>query len=123
MASAVTKLLNGLIGSKKILSTAQRHPDVYYKHVYLSRKMYDGVVFIAKCERKPKTQVVNELLALGLRCYFGDKIKQEIKEDIVNEKLKKDPELVRFIFLLRKFARAHSKDVSKLCSKDVTKLF
>ena len=85
--------------------------------------MYDGVVFIAKYERKPKTQVVNELLALGLRCYFGDKIKQEIKEDIATEKLKRDPELVRFVFMLRKFARAHGKDVSKLLNKDVSKIF
>jgi hypothetical protein len=91
----------------------KRFPDVYYKRVYFTRPLFEGIEFLAKTERKSKKKMANELMELGLRRFMGDKIREYNKRVIAARELNEKPELTRFIILLRRFAKERGYDISK----------
>jgi hypothetical protein len=98
-----------LFGTNKQLNTHQRHPDAYYKTVWVSKKMDDGIVWVAKMERLSKIRAVHLLLERGFSSYMGEKIKTEL----ALRELESKPHLTRFVLEFRKFAREHGMDISK----------
>jgi hypothetical protein len=98
-----------LFGTKKQLSTYQRHPDEYYKLIWLDKKMFDGVVWVARFERVSKKKAARMLLERGFSRWLGEKI----KEDRALRELESKPHLTRFILQFRRFAREHGMDISK----------
>ncbi len=75
--------------------------------------MFEGIEFLAKFERKSKKKMAHELMELGLRKFMGEKIKEYNKRAIAARQLEQEPELTRFIILLRRFAKEHGMDISK----------
>jgi hypothetical protein len=69
-AGRVRKAVRALLGPKDPKqgdTPHQTHPEAYYKHVYLSEKIYKGMEFAAKVARTSKTLMANELMERGLR--------------------------------------------------------
>jgi len=94
-----------LFGTPKPLSTYERQPDEYYKHIWFTKPLFEGIEFLAKTERKSKKKMAHELMELGLRSFMGDKIKEYNKREIAARKLNEEPELTRFIILLEKMGQ------------------
>ena len=44
--------------------------------------MFEGLEFIARIERKSKIRMVNELMARGIKSYYGEKLGKYIEEDV-----------------------------------------
>jgi hypothetical protein len=102
-----------LFGTPKPLSTYQRQPDEYYKHIWFTKPLFEGIEFLAKTERKSKKKMANEPMELGLREFMGEKIREYNKRVIAARQLEQEPELTRFIILLRRFAKERGMDISK----------
>jgi pantoate kinase len=79
----------------------------------LDKPFFDCIEFLAKTERKSKKKMASELMELGLRKFMGEKIREYNKRVIAARQLEQEPELTRFIILLRKFAKEHGMDISK----------
>jgi pantoate kinase len=86
-----------------------RYPDAYYKPVWLDKKMFDGVAWVAKFERVTKKKATRMLLERGFSRWFNEKI----KEDRALRELESKPHLTRFVLEYRKFAKEHGMDISK----------
>src|SRR5512134_3497585 len=54
--------------------TIENHPDLYYKHVYLTKKHYDAVEFLAKANGSTIKQVVHDMLETGIARYMEERI-------------------------------------------------
>jgi hypothetical protein len=91
----------------------KRFPGAYYKDIYFTRPLFEGIEFLAKTERKSKKKMANELMELGLRKFMGEKIREYNKRVIAARQLEQEPELTRFIILLRRFAKERGMDISK----------
>ena len=106
---SLTRSLMALFGTKKQLNTHQRHPDAYYKTVWVSKKMDDGIVLVSKIERLSKIRAVHLLLERGFSSYMGEKLKTEM----AIRELERKPHLTRFVLELRRFAKERGMDISK----------
>ena len=78
----------------------KRFPDAYYKQIYFTKPLFDGIEFLAICERKSKKQMAHELMELGIANFMGEKIREYNKRVIAARELQQEPELTRFIILL-----------------------
>jgi len=105
-----------LFGTKSKASAHERFPDEYYKSVYLSKKMFDGVELVAKIEGKSKKKTVELLLEEGFSSYMGTKLKEHIKNEqkIKELNLRRHPYPTRFVKVVRKFCKEHGIDFSKI---------
>jgi hypothetical protein len=106
---SLTRSIMSLFGTKKQLSTYQRHPDEYYKLIWFDKKMFDGIAWVARFERVSKKKAARLLIERGFSSWLGEKI----KEDLALRELESKPHLTRFILSFRKFAREHGMDISK----------
>jgi len=106
---SLTRSIMSLFGTKKQLSTYQRHPDTYYKHIYFDKGMYDGIVWVARFEKVSKKKAARLLIERGFSSWLGEKI----KEELAIKKLEDNPHLTRFVIELRRFAKEHGMDISK----------
>ena len=113
---SLTRSITALIGSKKQLSTYQRYPDAYYRHVYISKPLYEGIELVARLERKSKKKAVDLLLEQGFSSYMGAKLKEHVKreQEIKELNLKRHPYPSRFVKELRKFCKERGLDISKI---------
>jgi hypothetical protein len=102
-----------LFAPKKETSAPKRFPDTYYRQIFFTRPMFEGIEFLAKTERKSKKKMTHVLLELGLRKFMGEKISEYNKRVIAAQQLEQEPELTRFIILLRRFAKERGMDISK----------
>jgi hypothetical protein len=75
--------------------------------------LFEGIEFLAKVERKSKKKMAHELMELGLRKFMGEKIREYNKRVIAARQLEQEPELTRFIILLRRWAKERGMDISK----------
>jgi len=103
-----------LFGIKKPNITFQQHPEDYFKHVYLDQPFFECIDFLAKTDRMSKKKMTHVLLELGIGYYMGAKIREYNQRAIALRELNKEPELTRFIILLRKFAKERGMDISKI---------
>ena len=98
----------------KVTTDAHKlYPIAYYKRVYLSKPMFEGLEFIAAVERKSKIRMTNELMERGIKSYFGEKLGKYIEDDIEARKRGERATVTRFIRELRKLAKSKGMDISK----------
>lgn len=106
---SLTRSLMALFAPKQGVNIHQLYPDQYYKNVWLDKKMFDGVAWVAKFEGVSKKKATRMLLERGFSRWFNEKI----KEDRALRELESKPHLTRFILQFRKFAKEHDMDISK----------
>ena len=61
----LTRSIKALFGTKKRTQVQKTAPEVYYRHVYLSKANYEGVEFMAKTTHTSRVRMANELIAPG----------------------------------------------------------
>ncbi len=98
------------------LSTYKRLPDAYYKHVYINKKMYQGVEIIARIERTSIKEATDLLLASAISQYMGEKLLEHIKneKEIKELNLQRHPYPPRFVREVRKLCKERSIDNRKI---------
>ena len=84
--------------SKKVQCTESR-PNEYYKHVYVEKRLYDGIEFLAKVNRTSRRQVCNDLLELGISEYLAREISRN--NDIARAARKEKRALLRVFPMCR----------------------
>jgi hypothetical protein len=57
--------------------------------------------------------MAHELMALGISTFMGEKIREYNKRVIAARELQQEPELTRFIIMLRRWAKEQGYDISK----------
>ena len=83
----LTRMIMSLFGTKSKPSAHKRFPDEYYKSVYLSKKMFDGVELVARVENLSKKKAVEFLLETGFSRYMGDKLKEHVANEQKNQRI------------------------------------
>jgi pantoate kinase len=76
--------------------------------------MFDGIDLVSKIEHKSKKKAARLLIERGFRSYIGEKLKEAIQTEIAVDKLRRNPELTRFVLELRRFAKERGMDISKI---------
>jgi hypothetical protein len=97
----------------KTTDAHKRFPDAYYRRIYFTKPLFEGIEFLAICERKSKKQMAHELMELGIANFMGEKIREYNKRVIAARELQQEPELTRFIIMLRRWAKEQGYDISK----------
>ena len=105
--------IKGLLGANIRNSTVQNHPDIYYKHIYFEKRLYEGIEWVAEMERTSKVRAANLLMANGLSHYMKEKLTEFIKSE--RERIPiRGKTRPRFSQLLIRYTRAHGMDITKL---------
>jgi hypothetical protein len=110
---SVKRSIMALFSTKVEGNPHKRFPDAYYGRIFFTRPLFEGIEFLAKTERKSKKKMANELMELGIGYYMGAKIREYNQRAIALRELNKEPELTRFIILLRRWAKERGYDISK----------
>jgi hypothetical protein len=110
---SLVRSLMSLFGTGKAVNAHKLYPDVYYRHIYFTKPLFDGIEFLAITERKSKKQMAHELMELGISHFMGEKIREYNKRVIAARELEQEVEVTRFIRLLRRWARSKGYDISK----------
>jgi hypothetical protein len=63
-----------LFGPKVEGDPHKRFPDTYYRQIFFTRPLFEGIEFLAKVERKSKKKMANELMALGIARFMEERI-------------------------------------------------
>jgi hypothetical protein len=108
-----TRSLMALFGTDRRNETLVNHPDVYYKHVYFPKQLYDGIMIVAEIEHTSKKQAAELLMKAGPSSYMGGKLTEYIKNDQSAKELNQKIKMTRFVMVLRRYAREHGMDISK----------
>jgi hypothetical protein len=109
----LTRSIMSLFAPKIESNAHKRFPDKYYKQIYFTQPLFEGIEFLAICERKSKKQMAHELIELGISHFMAEKIKEYNKKAIAARQLAQEPELTRFIILLRRWAKEKGYDINK----------
>jgi hypothetical protein len=104
----------GLFKSSKVVNPRLMYPDEYFKQVFLTKRMYQGIEFIARVNRISKKQAVNDLIELGMQTLYARKMNQEIVDRLAAEEAGKQYYADRFILQFRKWAREKGMDIHKI---------
>ncbi|MBN1368428.1 MAG: hypothetical protein JW967_10940 [Dehalococcoidales bacterium] len=111
---SLTRSITRLFVTEKGVNPHKRYPDEYFKSYYFNKKLSDGIGLVARIEHTSKKQVAEHLMELGFRSYIGAMVKQHIQNERIarenNEKVKR----TLFITELRKYAKEHGIDISKI---------
>jgi len=102
-----------LFVTKKQQNTHLRHPDAYFRTIWVSEKMYAGIDWVAKFERVSKVRAVNLLLERGFRSWIVERIKAEAALKERERQLSRKPYPSRFVLGLRRLAKTRGMDISK----------
>ena len=97
------------IGHRKSYNSHKMHPDAYWHSVFLSKKNFNGVEFVAKTTKTTKIRAANELILLGLRSFYGEAIGEEITDN--TEKKEHSERIKAFVWNLQKYARSQGYDI------------
>ncbi len=112
---SLTLSIMGLFVTKKPNVTRLNHKDEYYKNYYFPKNLCDGVELIAAIERITKKQAAELLMKAGLSSCMGGKLTEYIQNDrAAREQNQKKIQMTRFITILRRHAREHGRDISKI---------
>jgi hypothetical protein len=90
--------ISALNGMKNQPDTYQKYPDAYYKHVYISKNLYEGIELVAGMEHISKKQAARWILEAGFSSLMGKKLVEHIEDEqrIKELNLERHPYLSRF---------------------------
>ena len=111
---SLTRSLKAIFGTKKRPSTHQRLPDAYYKNVWFSKNMYEGIELVARIEKISNKKAAHLLIEDGFRKYIGQKMREAVRTEIAVDELRQKPHLTRFVLELRKSAKERGMDIKKV---------
>ena len=103
-----------LFGTNKTINAHKLYPNEYHKHFYFTKPLCDGIELIAKIERTSKKDAAELLLKAGLSSYMGKKLAEYIKNEQAAREFNQKMKMTRFIQVLRRYAREHGMDISKI---------
>jgi hypothetical protein len=103
-----------LFGTNKPNVTRLNHEDEYYKAYWFNKKLCDGINLVAKIERVTKKQAAELLMKAGLSSYMGGKLTEYIKIEHAAREPNQKIKMTRFVMVLRRYAREHGMDISKI---------
>jgi hypothetical protein len=63
-----------LVGAKKRGTTFQRQPERYFAHVYINRRLWEGICFLSEANRLTRMETVHQILEAGLSRILGNAI-------------------------------------------------
>jgi hypothetical protein len=101
-----------LFGPKVEGDPHKRFPDKYYRQMFFTRPLFEGIEFLAKVERKSKKKMANELM--GISRFWGEVLGKYNEAVLAERELAKIPEIVRFIRAYNKMAKQKGFDISKI---------
>jgi hypothetical protein len=102
-----------LFRPKTTVNAHKLYPEVYYRHIYFTKPLFDAIEFLAKTERKSKKQMANELMELAIGTFMGEKIREYNQRVIAARERQQEVEATRFIRLLRRWAKEKGYDISR----------
>ncbi len=109
----ITRKITALFSPRIEGNPQKRYPDAYYKHVYVSKPMFNGIELIARFEKISKKQAAHLLLEAGFKYYVGEKIRKDIEARTAAKKLNQKIQVSKFIMELEKYCREQGIDISK----------
>ncbi len=110
----LTRSLMTLFCTKRGLNPSKVYPIDYHRHYYLSEPLCNGIELVAKIERTSKKQAAELLMKAGLSSYMGAKLTKYIQDDRAASELNQKVKMTRFVQVLRRYAREHGMDISKI---------
>jgi hypothetical protein len=102
-----------LFTPKVVTDRHKLHPDAYYRRVYLSKAMFNGVEHMARVLKTSKIAIVNELIARGISSLLGEAIIEDARAAIAAAEAGKRYWHNRAVRELRKWAEENGYDISK----------
>ena len=111
---SLTRSLMGLFVTKKPNITHLNHKEEYYNAFYFTHKLCIGVDLVAEMERTTKKAAADLLMRAGLSRYMGKKLAEYIKSEQAARESNQKIKLPRFVTVLRRYARQHGIDISKI---------
>jgi hypothetical protein len=100
-------------GHKKPLSTYQRHPIEYYKHIYINQSLFEAIDFLAVANRTNRKKMVEEILKIGIGRYLADKISESNAREAAQRRQGLPVRPTGFVHELHRWARSKGKDIGK----------
>ncbi len=82
--------------------------------MYFTKKLYDGIELVAKIENVNRKKAAELLMKAGLSSYMGAKLTEYIKNDQAAREQNQKMKMTRFVMILRRYAREHGMDISKI---------
>ena len=110
----LTRSLMGLFVTKKGNVTFLNHKDEYFKNYYFNKKLCDGIKIVADIEDCSKKSAAELLMKAGLSSYMGQKLTDYIHDEQLAREQNQKIKMTRFVYILRKYAREHGMDISKI---------
>ena len=110
---SLTGSLTALFRHKKPLTTFDRRPNDYYGQLWITKSLYEALDFLAKANHTTKKKMAQDLLELGIAHYLGNKISESNREEIAQRKQGMPVRPTKFIYQLRRWAKAKGKDIDK----------
>ena len=111
---SIIRSITRLFTPKVTTNAHKLYPIAYYRRVYLSKPMFEGVELVAKIERKSKIRMTNELMERGSSSYMGEKLTEYIEDERAAREFHQRLKINRFVRVLRHYARERGMDISKL---------
>jgi hypothetical protein len=108
----LTGSITALFRRKKALTTFDRRPDDYYGQVWIAKSLFEALDFLAVANHTTKKKMAADLLELGISHYLADKISESNREEIAQRNQGMPVRPTRFIYQLRRWAKAKGKDIS-----------
>ena len=103
-----------LFVTKKSNVTFLNHKNEYFKNYFFNKKLCDGIKLVADIEHSSKKAAAELLMKAGLSSYMGAKLTKYIEDESVAREQNQKIKLTRFIMVLRRYAREHGMDISKI---------
>ena len=113
-ATLLTRSIMALFVPKKRNVTIEGHPELYYKHYWINKRLSDGIEFIAEVEGTTRKNAIEQLIEAGLKDYMGKNIRNFLEDMRATEARNEQIQRTRFIRHLIRFGRRNGEDLSKL---------
>jgi hypothetical protein len=110
----LTRTITHLFTTKKVKNAHKLYPDKYYRNIYFTKQLYDGIELVGVIERINKKQAADLLMRAGLSSYMGGKVDEYIKMETEARECNQTVQVNRFVRLVRRYAREHGMDISKI---------
>ena len=110
---SLTRSITDLFGANKVRNAHKLYPDKYYRNVYFTKPLYDGIDLVAKIERTSKKDAAELLMKAGLSSYMGGKITEYLEDERAAREYHQRMRYNRFIHEVRRCAKELGMDISK----------
>ena len=104
----------GLFGTDKPNVTFLKRKDEFFKNYFFNKKLCDGIKLVADIERSSKKNAAELLMKAVLSSYMGGKLTKYIEDERAAREQNQKIKMTHFIMVLRKYARQHGMDISKI---------